>query len=128
MAVVSALAAMESLMLRGSRWLTRDAHTEFTHAYLVLRASLNALADHACSVGLARYHMRPKVHMLSHVVWNFLPRNPRYFSCYVDEDFVARSKRVAEVSHPPHASRLALQRYLIEACMRFAGVEVSRRH
>ena len=125
---MAALATMESLMLRGSRWLTCGAHAEFIQAYLVLRASLNTLADHACGAGLARYHMRPKVHVLSHLVWNFLPRNPKYYSCYVDEDFVARSKRVAEVSHPIHVSRLALQRYIIEACMRFAGVEVSRRH
>ena len=115
-------------MLRGKRWLTCDAHAEFTRAYLVLRACLNTLADDACGKGLARYHMRPKVHMLSHLVWNFLPRNPRYHACFVDEHFIARAKRVAEVSHPLHVSRLALQRYIIHACMRFAGVEVSRRH
>lgn len=125
--IMAAFATMESLMLRGARWLTRDAHEEFVQAYLVMRTCLNNLAEHACASGLARYHMRPKVHMLSRLIWNFLPRNPRYYSCYVDEDFIARSKRVAEVSHPVHVSRLALQRYIIEVCMRFAGVEVSRR-
>lgn len=74
--------------------------------------------------GQMRYHWRPKCHMLGHLTFHFLPRNPRYYMCYADEDFIARSKRVAEKSHPLHMSRLALLRYTIHACMLWHGETV----
>ena len=41
--------------------------------------------------------------------------------CFLDEDFIARVKNVASVSHPLHTSRLAMLRYIIHACMAWAG-------
>ena len=97
---------MESICLKGSRWLTSDACSEFRMAYCVYRASLNSLAQWAIEKNLVRYHVRPKCHQLGHLTWHFLPRNPRYMQCYADEDFISRTKRVAERSHPVHMSRL----------------------
>ena len=37
---------------------------------------------------------------------------------YLDEDFIARTRRVAERSHPVHMSRQTLFRYIINACRR----------
>ncbi len=115
------LATMEILMLKHKRRLTPYATCEFKRAYCVFRSSLNMLADRARQRREARYHMRPKAHFLGHLVWHFLPDNPRYFMNYSDEDFIARSKRIAERSHPVHMSRLTLLRYVIHACLRFSG-------
>ena len=37
---------------------------------------------------------------------------------YLDEDFIARTRRVAERSHPVHMSKQTLFRYIINACRR----------
>ena len=115
--LIGGLAAMESLQLRHGRYFDPSGCNEFIRAYLVYRSALNSLHEHALQVKEMRYHMRPKCHQLGHLVFHFLPKNGRYSSCYADEDFVARTKRVAIVSHPLHVSRLALLRYTIHVCM-----------
>ena len=119
--LIGGLAAMESICLKGSRWLTSDACSEFRMAYCVYRASLNSLAQWAIEKNLVRYHVRPKCHQLGHLTWHFLPRNPRYMQCYADEDFISRTKRVAERSHPVHMSRLTMFRYILQICLKFSG-------
>ena len=120
-ALIGSLAVMDSLQLRFGRVLDANAHREFTRAYLCFRVSLNGLADHALQAKRLRYHMRPKVHMMGHVVYHFLPWNPRYYQCYTDEDMVARLKRVASSCHPLHCSRLSMLRYIIHVCMNWSG-------
>ena len=119
--LIGGLACMESLLWLHGRWFSPNASAEFERAYLCYRSAINQLAEHACSHGRLRYHMRPKIHMLGHIAYHFLPRNPRYFMCFLDEDFIARVKSVASVSHPLHTSRLAMLRYIIHACMAWAG-------
>ena len=119
--LVGAMATMEFVTLNGDRWLTHEAAQEFLCAYVVFRATLNNLSARAISLGEVRYHLRPKLHQLSHLVFNHLPRNPRYFANYADEDAVSRSKRLACVAHPVHTSRLTLQRYIIQICLRYSG-------
>ena len=94
------LATMEILMLKHKRRLTPYATCEFKRAYCVFRSSLNMLADRARQRREARYHMRPKAHFLGHLVWHFLPDNPRYFMNYSDEDFMQANRRaIAPGSH-----------------------------
>ena len=119
--LIGGLATMESICLKGSRWLTSDACSEFRMAYCVYRASLNSLAQWAIEKNLVRYHVRPKCHQLGHLAWHYLPRNPRYMQCYADEDFISRTKRVAEKSHPVHMSRLTMFRYILQICLKFSG-------
>lgn len=113
---MGALAGMERLQLQRGRWFPEHIAAEFRQCYMVYRRCLNDLADHAISAGLMRWHMRPKAHMLGHMAFQFVPRNPRYFHVYLDEDFVARTKRVAEASHPVFVSRLAMFRYILHVC------------
>ena len=117
------LATMEVIMLQGGRILSPEATQEFRRGYTVYRCALNALADLAASKKRAIYHVRPKLHQLSHLVWNHVPRNPRYYACYLDEDLISRTKRVAERSHPLFMSRLTMFRYTLHACMRFGDVK-----
>lgn len=119
--LIGGLATMESLMLRSGRYFSAAVVNEFERAYLCYRVSLNELALHAVGAKQLRYHMRPKIHQLGHIVYHFLPRNPKYYSCYLDEDMVARVKRVATVAPPLHTSRLAMQRYIIHVCMAWGG-------
>lgn len=120
--LIGGLATMEVLMLQGAKQFTPYVTCEFKRAYCVFRSALNILADRAIAQGEAKYHMRPKAHMLGHLVWHFLPKNPRYLMVYADEDMISRTKRIAEKSHPAYMSRLTLFRYIVQTCMRFAGV------
>ena len=108
---------MEHFQLQHGRWFPDNISKEFQRCYLIYRACLNELAVLAVQAGQLRYHLRPKCHQLGHLTFHFLPRNPRYFHVYQDEDFIARTKRVAEVSDPVFVSRLALFRYIIHVCM-----------
>lgn len=112
---------MESLQLRNGRWMDENSANEFRVAYLCFRAALNELHIAALQGRELRYHLRPKDHQMGHLVFHFLPRNPRYSTCYMDEDFVNKTKQVAVVSHPLHVSRLALLRYTIHVCMMWHG-------
>lgn len=86
------------------------------------RAALNCLATLALERGVLRYRFRPKVHMISHVVYSSLPRNPRYMSCYQDEDFVFRTKRLAVKCSPHHVSRQVMLRYAVFVALLFSGL------
>lgn len=119
--LMGALAAMEVLMLKHGRMLPPYIECEFKRAYNVYRSALNSLADRAIGRREARYHIRPKLHFLGHLVYHYLPRNPRHFMNYADEDFVARTKKLAERSHPSHQSRLTLLRYTLHVCLRYSG-------
>ena len=108
-------------MLAGNRWLTEIEVQQFQVGYLMCRACMNNLADSAIQRSEVLYHCRPKLHQLGHLTFHFLPRNPRYYMNYCGEDFVARTKRVAEVCHPAHTSHLTLLRYVIHVCLKFSG-------
>ena len=105
-------------MLVHKRKLSPYGVCEFKRAYCIYRSALNSLAD------LAKYHVRPKLHKLGHLVWHHLPKNPRYFMTYGGEDLIARSKRLAERTHPAHMSKLTLFRYILQCCIKFHGMQL----
>ena len=104
---------MEVINLKNGRLLPPHDCKEMQLAYTTYRAAQNKLAIRAKDLAQLRYHVRPKIHQLGHCIFHFLPRNPRYMSCYADEDFVARTKRIAERTHPVYMSRLVLYRYCL---------------
>lgn len=123
--LIGALATMESVQLNNGRVLSDDSYKQFVVAYCTFRACFNSLAERAISQKSVKYHMRPKQHYLGHLTWHFAKGiNPRYCSNYLDEDFIARTKRVAEKSHPQHTSRLSLLRYTIHVGLRWSGGNV----
>ena len=115
------MAAMESLQLKSGRWMESSVVAEFKRAYLAFRAALNLLAEAALQDGVLRYRLRPKLHQLGHLAWNFVPRNPRRNSCYQDEDFMYRTKTLAVRRNPRHVSRQVLLRYTIYVCLLYSG-------
>ena len=101
---------MESLQLRCGRWMDAGACREYRQAYMCFRASLNLLASKALEDGVQRYRLRPKNHQLAHLCHHYLPRNARHLSCYQDEDFVFRTKRLALKCSPVYVSQQTMYR------------------
>ena len=115
--VATALAGMENLMIGHGRFFDAAACRRWEEFYLVLRAGMNRLASQSLEQGLLRWHLRPKLHQLEHLSYDFLPRNPRYYHNYLGEDMVRRTKTLATRCHPQWMSRQLLFRYTLEMCL-----------
>lgn len=118
-ACVGALACMEVLMAREGRIMSSRSVSEFRRAYLVYRSALNQLADQAIQSRKARWYIRPKCHHLGHAAYHLLPKNPRFCSNYLDEDFIHKTKMVAMKSHPAHMCKHTLERYAVCVALRW---------
>lgn len=121
-ALVGAMASMESLCLTSGRIFTPEVSKEFQRSYIVFRSSLNQLALKALDDKLLRYHVRPKLHQLGHLAFHFVPKNPRYMSCYQDEDYISRTKALAERCHPVFVSQQACFRYSVRMCLTWSNM------
>lgn len=119
-ALLGSLATIELLTLEHGRVMSAEACTEFRRSYLVYRGALNWLANENLKKRKCRFHLRPKVHQLSHICWDFLPLNPRRYSNYLDEDFIFKTKKVAERVHPLHMPMHVCMRYSIAVCLRWS--------
>ena len=120
-ALLGSLAEMELLTLQHGRVMPHAVCENFKRSYLVYRSSLNWLATENLKLSKCRFHLRPKAHQLSHIVFDFLPLNPRRFSNYLDEDFIFKTKKVAEHVHPLHMPMHVCMRYSIAVCLRWSG-------
>lgn len=93
-----------------------------SRGHIVFRSSLNQLALKALDDKLLRYHVRPKLHQLGHLAFHFVPKNPRYMSCYQDEDYISRTKALAERCHPVFVSQQACFRYSVRMCLTWSNM------
>lgn len=118
-ACVGGLATMEVLTLQFGRVMSTEACNEYKRAYIVYRSSMNSLAIYALERKECRYHLRPKQHQLGHVCNHVLPKNPRYLANFLSEDFIYKSKVLAEKCHALFMSKQVLQRYAMGACLRW---------
>ena len=96
-----------------------ESCAEYKASYFVYRAALNWLANENLALGKCRYHLRPKVHQLSHIVFRFLPLNPRRYSNYLDEDFIWKTKQVAQTVHPLVMPMHTAMRWSISVALRW---------
>lgn len=81
-----------------------------------------ALALHAVECGARRWKIRPKMHYLDHTfreVSNGL--NPRFFQCFLDEDFVGKMVGIAMRCHRSTVSFNLLRRYMVLLDKRWSG-------
>ena len=71
--------------------------------------------------GRLLFPVRPKMHSLEHLIFDFLPKrgNPRYYGCMLDEDMIRRVKSILTGVHPCVFSLRALDRYNICVCLRW---------
>ena len=49
-------------------------------------------------------------------------RNHRYFSCYLGEDFIRLTKRLATRVHPCAVGVRVIEHYTLHACLKWAGL------
>ena len=109
-------------MLTEPRVMSPESCLEFKKAYLTYRSCLNQLAIQALDARQCRYMLHPKMHQLGHLVYHFLPVNPQHMSNYLDEDFVNKTKRLAEKAHPLHMPMHVLMKYSIAVTLRWSGL------
>ena len=113
---------MENIQLTNCRYLEESACQKLLEAYLLYRACFDKLASRALTKKQARFKLRPKQHMLEHLVLDFvcdLRLNPRYDANYLGEDMVRRVKALAISSHPSHLSRHVFLKYAMQVCLRY---------
>lgn len=118
--MTSSLAEIEVTLLSEGRVLSGSACNTIQQKYLEYREAFNALALRAVELQQLRWHVRPKMHSYEHNVLDFLPRNWRYTSNFLDEDFIRRTKQIAAIATPAHVSRHVLTRYALAVCLRWA--------
>jgi hypothetical protein len=118
-AICCALACMENTMNFEGRVMSDAGCNAFKKAYVVYRCALNWLAQASLEACKCRYRLRPKVHQPAHIVHSYLPLNPRKYSNYLDEDFIFKTKKVAEKAHPLYMPTHVMMRYSIHACLRW---------
>ena len=118
------LALLERACVQGKRILADTVCVGMKRNYVIYRSAYNQLAQLALQNHLFRYHLRPKQHQLEHLIYDFLPRNPRYLSNYLDEDLIRRTKTQAKTTHPAYMSQQVLSRYCTAAALKWAGKDV----
>ena len=118
-ALLGSLACMETIMNSQPRVMDHDSCSDFKKAYLTYRSSLNWLAMQSIQASRCRYRLRPKCHQPAHLVYSYLPLNPRKFANYLDEDFIFKTKKVAEKAHPLWMPTHVAMKYSIAVCLRW---------
>ena len=118
-ALLGSLACMETIMNAEGRRMSDRACAEFERGYVTYRSSLNWLARQSLEANKARYRLRPKVHQPCHMVYDYLPLNPRKYSNFIDEDFIFKTKKIAETAHPLFMPTHVAMKYSIAVCLRW---------
>ena len=73
-----------------------------------------ALALRAVETGAKRWKVRPKMHYLDHTMREVQSGlNPRFFQCFLDEDYIGKIIRIASRCHRSKISINVLRRYMV---------------
>lgn len=110
-----ALAKFIHVLDRSGPWLTdREALEAWEAGQLYLDCHQH-LADMALKAGQMFWKVRPKTHYMCHHVDDCYNTrmNPRFLSCWIDEDFVGKLAKVGRACHRKTCSERTLQRYLL---------------
>ena len=84
------------LTRRGGEVLEETKASAVVAAGKAFLQSFSWLADHAKASGMQRWKVRPKMHMFAHqlMMVEMTGWNPKAWSCWMDEDFMGRLKKV----------------------------------
>ena len=104
--------------------MAEQDRTRVEHYYILFRSAFSKLAAHSLEKDQLRYHLRPKVHHLEHLIYDHAchGRNWRYHACYLGEDMVRRIKRMACKTHPSVTGLRVLEHYALFVCLTWAGL------
>lgn len=71
-----------------------------------------------------RWKQRPKIHQVHHIIMSYLPKNPKSFGNYLDEDFVRLVKTRAATCHPKSLGKTVLWKYSLSMCIRWGVLKL----
>ena len=105
----------EDLCETNNRWVPLADRTTMANCMEAALVCLNALHVEAMAANRFFWHIIPKCHMATHMVYDFAATgvNPRRTTCYADEDMVGRIKKIMSKCHGNSAGRMGLRRYAI---------------
>ncbi len=107
------LCALELVWAKAGRFLSPDeAAKAANHGERAMLALVTLAARHK------RWRVIPKVHALTHLVYDACELNPRSSHCYQDEDMVGRVKRIYAQCHGRTGPARVLERYRLGACIK----------
>ena len=105
----------------GPMWFTpAEAEIIYGHGVAFLRL-YRSLAYEACQRSVLQWRLRPKLHYIQHtcVEIRATKMNPFFFTCFLDEDFCGKMKRLARMTHRAAVPSRVLQRYSILLAQRW---------
>ena len=91
------------------------------HGWNFLRCYVE-LAACAIAARRCRWLLRPKLHTVAEIIYKLEVvsyMNPKFSSCFMDEDFVGWACRLAKSLHPETVGLRSLQRYLAHLELRW---------
>ena len=104
-----------SIMANGGRWLTIDELRNKQQFGALFMRSYIRLARQSIKDRTRLYKMRPKLHLLHHMLMFSPPSrlNNNVYATWMDEDFLRKAMKVHSNTDPRGASLRVLQRYLL---------------
>jgi hypothetical protein len=118
-----AVAEFYLVMEMEGRFMSGEGVQRLAFAGQAMLQVYHALAQEAAENGRAMYGLRPKMHMLSHLIAQVETDkvNPRFFHCFKDEDMIGRTVKVAAKCHRTTISLRMMERYMLRLCLRWRG-------
>ena len=111
------------VMDMGGRYLSTGEVSRMRYAGQQYLTAFAWLARSALRDRVLRWQLRPKLHMLEHVVDELVssPYNLRYYWKYGDEDAIGRILEVFKHDHPWTQCKRTIERYLIHLALAWSG-------
>jgi hypothetical protein len=111
------MAAYMHVLDTAGQWLTPAQAASAIEAGTAYLTNYVTLANKAASMAKPRYKLKPKLHSFQHQHVENLKTsafNPRYASCWGDEDMIGRLATCSRGTHPNTVGLRVLQRFVLE--------------
>jgi hypothetical protein len=102
-------------------FMSAEATAECTAAGFDYLRLYNSLAHMCVQASVRRWKVRPKCHVLAHILLRsgFSRMNPRFWSCWADEDYIGKVCKLARATHPAAVARRTLDRWFANLAVRW---------
>ena len=117
-----------SIWTNAGRWLSPAEHANVKEAGEIFMQAYCALAKKAARDQVRLYKVRPKLHLLHHLVRQETRKNPHYFATWMDEDGLKKLMKVLKLSDARSADKRLLQRWLLGLPDTWKQVRAAKKH
>jgi hypothetical protein len=110
-----------AILDREPMFMSAEAAAEYRDAGFAYLRLYNSLAHSCVQAGVRRWKVRPKCHVLAHIFLRteFSRMNPRFWSCWSDEDYIGKVCKLARATHSGTVARRTLDRWLANLAVRW---------